>query len=165
MDRINDAFYEAVEIVLGNEGGYVNDPDDSGGETNFGISKRSYPDIDIKALTRSEAIEIYYMDFWLKQSYRDLYYAPLTIKSFDMSVNMGPRQANKLLQEAANTMGEDLDVDGCLGIQSINALNELDGETLLNQYRSELTDFYQNLVERHPHDQKFLEGWLKRVNQ
>ena len=49
---------EAIEHVLKFEGGYVNDPDDPGGETNFGISKRSYPDLDIAALTVADAVEI-----------------------------------------------------------------------------------------------------------
>ena len=51
-------FEEAVKSVLKHEGGYVNDPKDPGGETNFGISKRAFPDLDIKNLTEEDAIEI-----------------------------------------------------------------------------------------------------------
>ena len=59
-------FSEVIEDTLSHEGGYVFDPDDLGGETNWGISKRQYPDLDIKSLTREDAIDIYYKDYWLK---------------------------------------------------------------------------------------------------
>ena len=52
-------FDEIIEVVLHHEGGYVNDPDDPGGETNFGIAKRSHPDVDIANLTKDGAKEIY----------------------------------------------------------------------------------------------------------
>ena len=45
-------FNDIIEVVLHHEGGYVNDPKDPGGETNFGIAKRSHPDVDIKNLTK-----------------------------------------------------------------------------------------------------------------
>ena len=59
-------FLEIVYDTLDHEGGYVNDPTDPGGETNYGISKRAYPKIDIKALTKHEAVKIYYKDYWVK---------------------------------------------------------------------------------------------------
>ena len=58
-------FDEIIEKVLEHEGKYSNDSDDLGGETNFGITKRFYPDIDIKNLTKEEAIDIYYKDYCL----------------------------------------------------------------------------------------------------
>ena len=65
-----------MNIILKHEGGYVNDPDDLGGETKYGISKRSFPSIDIKNLTKSEAIELY----------RQNYFVPLEIDKFDLVV-------------------------------------------------------------------------------
>ena len=59
-------FNEIIEVVLEHEGGYVNDPTDLGGETNFGITKRFYPDVDIKNLTKEGAKEIYKRDYWDK---------------------------------------------------------------------------------------------------
>ncbi len=52
-------FDEIIELTLDHEGGYVHDPKDLGGETNFGIAKRFYPDVDIKNLTKESAKEIY----------------------------------------------------------------------------------------------------------
>src|SRR5216684_3047737 len=57
-------FVEAVTAVLLDEGGYGNDPADPGGETNWGIDIRTHPNLDIKNLTRDEAITIYYKDWW-----------------------------------------------------------------------------------------------------
>jgi lysozyme family protein len=62
-------FLTAVERVLADEGGYVCNPSDPGGETNFGITKRSYPDLDIKGLTREDAIAIYWRDWWTKYGF------------------------------------------------------------------------------------------------
>ena len=59
-------FNEIIEVVLHHEGGYVNDPKDPGGETNFGIAKRSHPDVDIKNLTKDGAKEIYKEHYWDK---------------------------------------------------------------------------------------------------
>ena len=60
----NARFLKAFEKVLRHEGGYVNDPLDLGGETKYGISKRSYPHLDIKNLTLDQAKQIYFRDFW-----------------------------------------------------------------------------------------------------
>ncbi len=69
MPDFPEDFKKACDDLIDNwEGGYVNDPHDAGGETNMGISKRSYPDVDIKHLTREDAEEIYYRDFWMRRS-------------------------------------------------------------------------------------------------
>ncbi|MFS8082999.1 MAG: glycosyl hydrolase 108 family protein, partial [Ginsengibacter sp.] len=57
-------FDAAVDSVLGEEGGYVNNPADPGGETQWGISKRAFPDVDIKALTRDAAKALYKAHYW-----------------------------------------------------------------------------------------------------
>ena len=58
-------FYQEIKHVLKREGGYVNDPDDPGGETKYGISKRAHPDVDIASLTPESAAEIYKDYYWL----------------------------------------------------------------------------------------------------
>jgi lysozyme family protein len=66
-------FDEIIEVVLEHEGGYVNDPKDPGGETNFGIAKRSNPDVDIKNLTKAEASLIYKTKYWDKNKVESLF--------------------------------------------------------------------------------------------
>jgi lysozyme family protein len=65
-------FDEIIELTLEHEGGYVHDPKDLGGETNFGIAKRFYPDVDIKNLTKEGAKDIYRKDYWDKNKVDDL---------------------------------------------------------------------------------------------
>ena len=69
---MKDNYLACIEVVLKSEGGYVNDPHDPGGETNFGISKRAYPSVDIKHLTKEGAIAIYKKDYWDKIKGDDL---------------------------------------------------------------------------------------------
>lgn len=83
--------------LIGNEGGYSNDPRDPGGETNWGISKRAYPGVDVKSLTRDGAKQIYLRDFW-----NPLGDAPGAVKfqAFDFAVNSGMQTSIRKLQAA-----------------------------------------------------------------
>ena len=85
-------FKEAMTFVQKWEGGYVSHPSDPGGETNFGISKRAYPDKDIKNLTLMDAAAIYYNDYWVKAGCSDIPY-PGNIAVFDTAVNCGVSRA------------------------------------------------------------------------
>ena len=98
----NTTFEHVIGKVIEHEGGYVNDPHDAGGETNFGISKRWFPDLDIKNLTKEDAINIYYNNYWIPAKVDRL---PNDLRStyFDMCVNMGQSQAVKILQQAINS--------------------------------------------------------------
>ena len=114
-------FKEIIEKVLEHEGGYVNDPKDLGGETKYGITKRFYPDIDIKNLTIEQATEIYKKDYWDRNKVESL---PQNLWHiyFDMCVNMGKRTAVKVLQRAAVNRGRNIEVDGGLGPATVDAL-------------------------------------------
>jgi len=81
-------FEQAVDFTLGWEGGYVNNPQDPGGETNFGISKRSYPLLDIKSLTIDQAKAIYFQDYWLAGRCAEFGHPKSTIL-FDIAVISG----------------------------------------------------------------------------
>lgn len=83
-----ELFREQIEFTLFWEGGYVNDPNDPGMETNYGISKRSYPDLDILNLTKEQAIAIYYEDYWLR-SKAYLYPYPKCLFLLDIAVLSG----------------------------------------------------------------------------
>lgn len=75
------------------DGGYTHDPDDPGGETKWGVSKRSYPDVDIRALTREQAVTLYFRDYWLhtgrQKSNANRLPHPLNFAHFDCTVNLG----------------------------------------------------------------------------
>jgi len=90
--------------VVGIEAGYVNDPQDPGGETKFGISKRAYPNEDIANLTLERAQELYQRDYW-NACGCDGYSWEIALVIFDCAVNQGVSVA-KLLHSATTTAGE-----------------------------------------------------------
>lgn len=156
-------FEESVEFVLAHEGGYVNDPNDAGGETNWGISKRSYPDLDIKNLTREEAIEIYRRDFWEASRANQISHGEIAKKVFDFCVNMGERRGVRLLQQAINDVWAlSISTDGRIGPQTLGAIDtaiERDGWRMLYiAYSHRAAMFYRNL-----NQPRFLRGWLRRA--
>ena len=93
-----DLFDHTMEYVFAVEGGYVNDPDDPGGETNYGISKRYHKDVDIKNLTKEDAKEIYYREYWVPNVTGKEQFWAEDIVLFDTAIHLGPAQA-KVLRE------------------------------------------------------------------
>lgn len=121
-------FEDAVEIILKHEGGYVNNPKDPGGETNFGISKRSYPDLDIKNLTIEEAKNIYRSDYW-NRIHGDDIPEKIRLLVFDCAVNQGAYLAMRLLQECVNVLP-----DGLFGTRTMDAVWDVDQEEFILKY-------------------------------
>mgnify|MGYP000869582927 CR=1 FL=1 len=158
-----ERFQYAVEVVLRHEGGYVNDPRDPGGETKYGISKRSYPHLDIANLTRADAIAIYYRDWWQRYGYDRLQDEAVATKVFDMAVNMGPSTAHRLLQEALVFLGYPVAVDGIIGPQTIGATNKADPKRLLQLLRWRAAEHYYRIAAQRTQSQAFLMGWLTRA--
>ena len=150
-------FDEIIEVVLEHEGGYVNDPDDPGGETNFGIAKRSHPDVDIANLTKDGAKEIYKSVYWDKNKVESL---PEYLRHiyFDMCVNQGRGRAVRIMQRAANAKGADLKVDGGMGPVTIAAMKGLE----IGRVRAYRVKYYADLVTRKPDLEKFYFGWFRR---
>lgn len=156
-------FELAIDKVLSHEGGYVNDSADRGGETKFGISKRSYPDVDIRNLTLTKAKEIYQRDWWDSYGYEAIVSQVVATKVFDLAINMGAKQAHKLLQRALHANGADVVVDGVIGPRTLRQVNLLASGELLPAYRSEAAGFYRAIVAKNPSQRKFINGWLKRA--
>ena len=150
-------FDDIIEITLHHEGGYVHDPNDLGGETNFGITKRFYPDVDIKNLTKEQAVEIYKRDYWDKNRVESL---PENLWHIfiDMCVNMGRGTAVKILQRAAVNKGKDIEVDGGMGPATLKALDGVETERV----RAYRVKYYADLVTSKPEQDKFYFGWFRR---
>jgi lysozyme family protein len=151
-------FKEIVDNVIEREGGYVNHPKDPGGETKYGIAKRSHPKEDIKNLTKERAEEIYYDDYWVPSKAPFL---PHNIQEtfFDMVVNMGQRRAVKILQEACNSKKCGLKVDGRIGKLTIAATKKIDPSRL----RVFRILYYADLIKRKPSLKAFIVGWVRRA--
>jgi hypothetical protein len=161
----SDADYaQAFKKLMELEGDYVSDPDDPGGETKYGISKRSYPNLDIKHLTLQQAADIYYRDFWKKFD-NEAIPCWMTEKLFFTAVNVGIKQAVIFLQRALQAHHFDVEDDGILGPVTLTSLNKMYGTTssLLCCYRCESAGYYRLLAAVDPRKRKFLNGWLKRA--
>jgi len=112
MNNFDDAF----EVLVGIEGGYVNDPADPGGETKYGISRRSYPHLDIANLTLEEAKGIYFRDFWTPLRADNLQ-PQLAFELFEQAVNFSVRRAVTHLQRSLNNFFDaNLVEDGIMGL-------------------------------------------------
>lgn len=142
----------AFELVIEAEGGYVNDPRDPGGETKFGISRRAYPTLDIKGLTREQAKEIYERDYWLAAKCQLLPW-PLSAVVFDCAVNQGVGTAITLLQKALG-----LTQDGVVGPKTLAAA-KASGEEGVALYLAERTLRYT----RTSGWVIYGRGWVKRL--
>jgi lysozyme family protein len=152
----SENFNYSIPFVLEHEGGLCNTSGDAGGLTNFGICQRSYPDLDIQNLTRDDAITIYGRDFW--QSSWDQLDKRVAAKVFDISVNCGEAWGPKILQRALGVTD-----DGIIGPATIAAANGADPEGLLGEMVTVLDHHYEAIVQEHPGDQKFLDGWEHRA--
>ena len=151
---MNDRFNKMLKIILQNEGGYVNDPSDSGGETKYGISKRSFPALDIKNLTVEQAGEIYYKNYYLSCRADTIVSNELAMQVFDHAVNAGVVKAIKLLQKCAGVIQD--------GIVGVNTRDKVNSQDLINQYIEERKKFY--VLISNGKNKKFLKGWLRRVD-
>lgn len=140
--KVNNMDYEkATERLLDHEGGYVNNPKDPGGETKYGISKRSYPHLNIATLTRDQAKQIYFDDFW--NPLGDIH-GGLKFQAFDFAVNSGVGTAIRKLQFVVGAAD-----DGVWGPRSAAALSAFETANgisdLLLLYIAERLDFMRKL--------------------
>lgn len=155
---MTDKFNKAIKFVLDAEGGYTNHPNDPGGETNFGIDKRSNPEVDIKNLTKEKAIEIYFRKYWELSSAESLP-QPLFLSYFDSVVNTGRKQANKFLQRALGVVA-----DGVVGPVTLKAAAAADPIKTAYKLIDQRQTFYENLCDLKPSLSVFLKGWTNRNN-
>lgn len=164
MAKFASAFYHTVGV----EGGYVNDPDDPGGETKFGISKRSYPDIDIKFMDKNKAAEIYKQDFWDRLNLDAVNKQAIAAEIFDTAVNCGRHKSGEIVQRSLNMVGgfpgRRLNVDCIVGPKTIQAINACRyPEALLKCLNGFQFEHYMKIVQRDISQRKWFRGWLRRI--
>jgi lysozyme family protein len=150
-------FNQAVNVILKHEGGLVNNPNDPGGITNFGISKRSYPEVDIYNLTKEQAKEIYERDYWKPLQLYRIDNANACLELFDFSVNAGMSRAVKLAQKLTGTRE-----DGILGVITAKAINEFHKD-FVKSFKHARIIYYESLVLNNSELKIFLKGWIRRV--
>ena len=153
----NPLFLLAVAEVIDIEGGYVCNPADPGGETKFGISKRMYPDVDIKALTYGMAVDIYWRDYWLAGRCQELPGA-FAVFLFDSLVNHRAIDAAKMLQRGLNVVA-----DGQIGPITLQAAQNSYSTATLARMLSYRADFYTLISGKRETLKQFRRGWFKRL--
>ena len=146
-------FLDLIDRVLSHEGGYVNDPRDPGGETKWGISKRSYPQLDIKGLTRDDAKAIYERDFWQRVQ-GDKLPRQFAFQALDAAVNHGIGNAVRWMQRAAGVAD-----DGIIGPATLAAVARTEPADLVLAFNAERLEFYAKLQTF----DTFGRGWTRRV--
>jgi lysozyme family protein len=161
------AFIAALHKTLAFEGGFVDNPADHGGATNFGITQRVYdayltgkgrPTATVQTIQPEEVREIYFDNYWLASKCDQL---PSIIAAvhFDTAVNCGVTQANKFLQRAVGVAADGIIGPGTLG----TVHNQTDILGVVSKYASERAEFYIDLAIKNPSQIQFLNGWISRI--
>lgn len=186
MAVIQKNIRQMAEDIVAREGGYVNDPDDPGGATKYGVTihtmRRLGIDLDedgrvtsedVKQLTKNKAVEIFLNHYFLKPRIAELP-AVLHATVFDMYVNAGGN-AIKILQRMLNQMGETVVVDGALGPQTISACASAVSQApdhVVDAYGISRRNYYFSIADRRPASRKYARtraggkgGWIKRAEE
>jgi len=172
-------FQRALEVILKEEGGYVNDPDDPGGATNFGITQATYDlyiglsgeDKPVEEIKASEVSDIYWHNYWLAGSCDKIESYPIALLHFDGCVNIGVKRAGKLLQRALVAHDVDIAIDGVVGPKTIGATNYFASgafmipwyELLFLQLWSRRIAYYRKISDKNKKLRKFLRNWIVRM--
>lgn len=150
-------FDDVFERLIGHEGGYVNNPNDPGGETNWGITKATAKVTgylgSMRQMSREQAKLIYKSAYWDRARCDELPVA-VAFQYFDAAVNHGAGNAVRFLQRAAGVAD-----DGKLGPASLAAINTTPVNDLLMLFNAERLEFYTKL---NTFD-SFGKGWVRRV--
>ncbi|ODM47849.1 peptidoglycan-binding protein [Ruegeria sp. PBVC088] len=175
-----------AEEIVAREGGYVNDPDDPGGATKYGVTihtmRRLGLDLDgngrvdaadVRQITREQAVTIFLTHYFLKPRIAELP-EPLHATVFDMYVNAGGN-AVKILQRLLNQMGEQVSVDGAIGPQTIAAAARAYAKAphhMADAYGIARRNYYFRIADNRPASRKYARtraggkgGWIKRAEE
>jgi lysozyme family protein len=160
-------FEDCLARILKHEGGYVNDPLDSGGRTNLGVTQRVWEEFvghpvteaDMKALTPEKIAPMYKLKYW-NPSYCGVLPKGLDYVVFDFAVNAGTGRSVKTLQQAIGCVA-----DGVIGPKTMAAINDANPKDLITKFSDARADFYQGIVTRKPDQARFIKGWLNRVEE
>ena len=157
MLKSPNSFDTAFDRLIGHEGGYVNHPNDPGGETKFGITRRTARAYgymgSMHELTREEARTIYRQGYW-NRAQADKYDPAIAFQLFDAAVNHGIGQAIRFLQRAVGVAD-----DGIVGPVTLAAVRSMSVSNVLAHFNAERLVFYTNLSTW----SSFGKGWTRRI--
>lgn len=167
-----DRFKVAIKFTLRWEGGFSDVPEDTGGRTNRGITESVFhawlegqgeDPRPVETITEHEVLNIYRTNYWLTARCPQ-FEQDLDIIQFDAAVNHGPGGAGKILQKALLEAGQNVAVDGAVGPMTLAAVKRVHVEDLSKLCIKHRKDLYNRIVANRPDQNKFLRGWMNRVN-
>lgn len=169
-------FTQAFQLVIAHEGGYVNDPDDPGGETYKGVARKIHSKWDgwtkIDMLKRQQAfpanldrdvdlqqdiVDFYHLNYWDRIKGDDILNQDIANSVFDFAVNAGVSTSASLAQMVIKA-----DTDGVIGPKSLESLNTFDPEHFLAAFTIAKIARYISIVKRRPTSRKYFYGWVCR---
>lgn len=170
---------ESYKKILKAEGGFVNDKDDRGGMTIFGLTRKNYPvlflwdkvdemlkngkipdrDLLLKDPYGIEVESTYKTCFW-KACKCDNLPDKLDYCVFSCAVNCGTGRAAKILQGVVGATQ-----DGIIGNKTIELVNKFEVSDLLERFAQAWKYYYKKIVDNNPSQKKFYRGWINRVNE
>lgn len=175
-------FETAIGVILKHEGGWGDDPEDAGGETNFGIStliiqrEKITPEMLglvgppspgwLKAMTVTAAERVYRQLFWERYRFAGFVSQDVATKVFDCAVNCGPFNAIRMAQRVANALATTparLDEDGSLGPKTFAAVNSCETSAFMVGMRAQMEAHYLASILKRPANLKFKSNWMRRA--
>lgn len=158
---------ELIPFVLHYEGGFVNDPKDSGGATNKGITLNTFRSVygrtksvaDLKRLTNEQWKHIFKTLYWDKCKADMINDQSIANMLVDFAVNSGVTRAVKKIQKIVGVVS-----DGICGLQTLAAINSSNPKQTFEKLKAARLRYLQDVVKANPAKARFLRGWNKRVN-
>lgn len=156
-----------IPIIKKWEGGFSDNPNDSGGATNKGVTLATFRQFygqnktvnDLKAITDAQWLNIFLSGYWNKVRATEINNQSIANIIVDWAWASGPDTAARKVQKIVN-----VDVDGIVGPKTLAAINAYNPQQLFDRIKSERISFVENLVKNRPKDSVFLTGWKNRIN-
>jgi len=160
---MNRNWDKCFDLVIVNEGGYVDNPADPGGATNWGCTKAVWEQYighevskeDIRNLTKEDVKPLYKRNYW-DAIHGDALPSGLDYCLFDCAINSGVGRAAKFIQEIVGVFA-----DGAIGNNTVTAINQMNTVTMINEFSDKRQAFLESL-KNFP---VFGKGWTKRVTE
>lgn len=172
---MSSAFNFAFDFLMENEGGskYTNDPNDSGGPTKFGITKKTYEEWArqcfsinyFRGLTENQARDFYFETHWLKLNCNKMDKAGVAICIFDSAVLYGVITASLLAQKTLIKLGFPIKSDGLIGDMTLEALNKVSQGEFLLTFRELVLERIEKIISARPKDERYRKGWTNRADR
>jgi len=172
-----EIFDKLTDEILVSEGGYVNNKNDSGGETNMGITIGTFKryaeklfntkptSSNLKKLTQEQAKMIYKEAYWKEIQADKIDNENIAYIFYDFSINSGNKTAITYVQKALNGIGIKTKENGKIGKQMLDSINNADSYKLFNEIKKTRMSYYDQIIKNNPKNKVFEVGWKKRIEK